>query len=72
MIPTLLAHSFAVNRTAVVLDDNAVVVTGFYLFTVMREGKPISASARFTMLVTKRNGVGHLAYHHSSPQAQPK
>jgi len=60
------------DRRTIVLDDNAVVVTGFYEFTRMQEGKQIPFPARFTMLVVKRNGEWSIAHHHSSPHVQPK
>jgi hypothetical protein len=60
------------ERRTFVLDDNAVVVAGFYEFTRMQEGKAVPAPARFTMLVTKRDGEWRIAHHHSSPHVQPK
>ena len=60
------------ERRTIVLDDNAVVVTGFYEFTRMQEGKPVPAPSRFTMLVVKRNGEWGIAHHHSSPHVLPK
>ena len=60
------------ERRTIVLDDNAVVVTGFYLFTRMVDGKPVPGPSRFTMLLTKRNGEWRIAHHHSSPHVQPK
>src|SRR6266536_5033824 len=60
------------DRRTIVLGDNAVVVTGFYEFTRMQEGKPVPAPSRFTMLVVKRNGEWRIAHHHSSPHVQPK
>jgi uncharacterized protein (TIGR02246 family) len=60
------------ERHNIVLDDNAVVVTGFYTFTRMQDGQPIPGPSRFTMLVTKRNGEWHIAHHHSSPHVLPK
>jgi uncharacterized protein (TIGR02246 family) len=60
------------ERHTIVLDDNAVVVTGFYTFTRMVEGKPVPGPSRFTMLVTKRNGEWRIAHHHSSPHVLPK
>jgi uncharacterized protein (TIGR02246 family) len=60
------------ERHNIVLDDNAVVVTGLYTFTRMKDGQPIPGPSRFTMLVTKRNGEWHIAHHHSSPHVLPK
>lgn len=59
------------HRT-IVVDDNAVVVAGFYEFTRMQDGKPVAAPSRFTMLVVKRDGEWRIAHHHSSPRVQPK
>jgi uncharacterized protein (TIGR02246 family) len=50
-----------------VLDDSAVVLTGFYLFTRMQDGKPVEGPSRFTMLMQKRQGQWKIAHHHSSP-----
>ena len=60
------------ERHTMVLDDNAVVVTGFYEFTRMVDGKPVHAPSRFTMLVTRRDGEWRIAHHHSSPHVMPK
>ena len=60
------------ERHTIVVDDNAVVVTGFYTFTRMKDGQPTPSPSRFTMLVTKRNGEWHIAHHHSSPHVLPK
>jgi uncharacterized protein (TIGR02246 family) len=60
------------ERRTFVLGDNAVVVAGFYEFTRMQEGKAVPGPARFTMLVTKRDGEWRIAHHHSSPHVQPK
>jgi hypothetical protein len=48
-----------------------VVVTGFYEFVRMRDGQPVPAPSRFTILITKRNGEWRIAHHHSSPRPQP-
>jgi len=55
------------ERRTIVVDDNAIVVTGFYEFVRMKEGQPVPAPSRFTMLVTKRGGEWRIAHHHSSP-----
>jgi uncharacterized protein (TIGR02246 family) len=60
------------EKHTIVLDDNAVVVTGFYLFTRTVDGKPVPGPSRFTMLVTRRDGVWRIAHHHSSPHVLPK
>lgn len=59
------------ERHTIRIDDNAVLVTGFYEFTRMQEGKPVPGPSRFTMLVTKRGGEWRIAHHHSSPRAEP-
>lgn len=60
------------ERHTIVLDENAVVVTGFYEFTRMKDGQSSPSPSRFTMLVTKRDGEWHIAHHHSSPHVLPK
>jgi len=60
------------ERRTIVLGDDAVVVAGFYEFTRMQEGKMVPGPARFTMLLTKRDGEWRIAHHHSSPHVQPK
>jgi len=58
------------ERRTLVLSDNAVLVTGFYEFTRVKEGKPVPSPARFTMLLIKHDGEWLIAHHHSSPRAQ--
>jgi uncharacterized protein (TIGR02246 family) len=60
-----------VERRTIVLNDNAVVVTGFYEFTRVQQGKPVAGPSRFTMLLVKRDGQWLIAHHHSSPHVQP-
>jgi uncharacterized protein (TIGR02246 family) len=60
------------ERRTIVVNDNAVVVTGFYTFTRMVDGKPVPSPSRFTMLVTKRGEEWRIAHHHSSPHVLPK
>ncbi len=60
------------ERHTIVLGDNAVVVTGFYEFTRMQEGKPVPGPSRFTMVITKTDGEWRIAHHHSSPRVPPK
>ena len=60
------------DKRTIVMDDGAVVVAGFYEFTLVQDGKPVPYPARFTALVTKRDGVWRIAHHHSSPRPQPK
>lgn len=59
------------ERHTMVLNDNAVVVTGFYEFTRMKGGQPIPGPSRFTMLLIKDGGEWLIAHHHSSPRSQP-
>jgi len=60
------------DRRSIVVNDSNVVVTGFYEFTRMRDGQPVAAPARFTVLLTKRDGQWLIAHQHSSPRAMPK
>jgi uncharacterized protein (TIGR02246 family) len=60
------------ERRTISIDDNAVLVAGFYTFTRMVDGKPVPAPSRFTMLVTGRGGEWCIAHHHSSPHVLPK
>ena len=60
------------ERRTIVINDTAVVVTGFYTFTRMVEGKPAPGPSRFTMLVTRRGSEWRIAHHHSSPHVLPK
>jgi uncharacterized protein (TIGR02246 family) len=60
------------ERRTIVINDNAVVVTGFYTFTRMVDDKPVPGPSRFTMLVTKRGDEWRIAHHHSSPHVLPK
>ncbi len=59
------------ERHNIPISDKAVVVTGFYEFTRMQEGKPVPGPSRFTMLVTKRGKEWRIAHHHSSPHVMP-
>ena len=59
------------DKRTILISDNAVLVTGFYEFTSMQDGKPTARPSRFTMLVTKHDGEWHIAHHHSSPHVQP-
>ncbi len=56
------------DRKTIVVNDSAVVVTGFYEFTRMRDGKPTAGPARFTVLLTKQGGKWQIAHQHSSPR----
>jgi uncharacterized protein (TIGR02246 family) len=56
------------ERYTMVLNENAVIITGFYDFTRMRKGQPLLVSSRFTMLLIKDGGEWLIAHHHSSPR----
>lgn len=58
------------HRT-IVLNENAVLVTGFYDFTIMQNSKPVDNTARFSMLVVKRGNEWLIAHHHSSQKPKP-
>ena len=60
------------ERRTIVINDNAVMVTGFYTFTRIVDGKLVPGPSRFTMLVTKRGDEWRIAHHHSSPHVLPK
>lgn len=60
------------ERRTIIINDQAVVVAGFYTFTRMVEGKATPGPSRFTMLVTKRGDEWRIAHHHSSPHVLPK
>jgi uncharacterized protein (TIGR02246 family) len=60
------------DRRTIVVNDDAVVVTGFYQFTRMSDGQPVPAPARFTVLLTRVGGQWLIAHQHSSPRAMPK
>jgi uncharacterized protein (TIGR02246 family) len=59
------------ERRTMVLGPEAVLVTGFYDFTGMRDGNPIATPARFTMVIVKRGNDWLIAHHHSSPRSEP-
>jgi len=60
------------ERHTIKINNKAFVVTGFYTFTRMVDGKPVPGPSRFTMLVTKRGNKWCIAHHHSSPHVLPK
>jgi len=60
------------ERHMIPIGDNAVLITGFYEFTRMQDGKPVPAPSRYTMLITRRGNEWRIMHHHSSPHAQPK
>jgi uncharacterized protein (TIGR02246 family) len=55
-----------VTRRTIVLDENAVVGTGFYNFARASEGD-VPRPSRFTIVVVKRDGRWVIKHHHSSP-----
>jgi uncharacterized protein (TIGR02246 family) len=60
------------RRHPIPLGPNAVVISGYYEFIRLHDGKPVSAFARFTMLFTKRGNEWRIAHHHSSAYIEPK
>jgi uncharacterized protein (TIGR02246 family) len=60
------------ERHTIKINNKAVLVTGFYTFTRMVDGKPTPGPSRFTMLVTKTGNKWCIAHHHSSPHVLPK
>ena len=59
------------ERRTIVVNDAAVTSAGFYDFTIMRDGQPVSNPSRFTFLVIKRDGQWLIAHHHSSFRPKP-
>jgi uncharacterized protein (TIGR02246 family) len=59
------------ERRTTVISEGAAVITGFYVFNAMIEGKLVPRPSRFTMVVTKRGDEWRIANHHSSPRVQP-
>jgi uncharacterized protein (TIGR02246 family) len=57
------------ERYTMVLNDNAVIVTGFCDFTRLKDRQAVSAPSRFTMLLIKDSGEWLIAHHHSSPRS---
>ena len=60
------------QRRTIVLNDNNVVITGFYEFTRMKDGQPVAGPSRYTAVLTKRGDQWQIAHLHSSPRAMPK
>jgi uncharacterized protein (TIGR02246 family) len=58
------------DKTIYVLDDNAVLVAGFYDFDRAGEENQLRPS-RFTMLIVKRGDRWLIQHHHSSPLGPP-
>ena len=59
------------ESSAIVLSNEAVVFTGFYEFTRIKEGQTVTLPSRFTFVVEKRNGAWKIVHHHSSLRPQP-
>jgi hypothetical protein len=59
------------ERRMTVLSDVAVVSTGLYEFTGMRDGMPVANPARFTMVLVKRGADWMIVNHHSSQRPKP-
>ena len=59
------------DHRTIVLSDTAVLVAGFYDFTLMQGGKAVESSARFSMLLVKRGNDWLIAHHHSSQRPKP-
>ncbi|OGP92206.1 MAG: hypothetical protein A2156_05810 [Deltaproteobacteria bacterium RBG_16_48_10] len=59
------------DRRTVIINDTAVLVTGFYDFTIMQAGKLVESPARFSMLLVKRGNDWLIAHHHSSARPKP-
>lgn len=60
------------QRRIIVLNDNNVVITGFYEFTRMKDGQPVAGPSRYTAVLTKKGDQWQIAHLHSSPRAMPK
>lgn len=59
------------DRRLIALDDSAVLITGFYEFTRMKDGVAVQGPSRFTMLMVKRVNEWRIRHHHSSPHVPP-
>lgn len=55
-----------VERRTIVVDENAIIGTGFYNFARASEGD-VPRPSRFTMVMVKRDGRWVIQHHHSSP-----
>lgn len=60
------------DRRTIVLSDKAVVITGFYEFTRMKDGQPVAGPSRFTVVMVKNGDQWQISHQHSSPRPQPK
>jgi ketosteroid isomerase-like protein len=59
------------DHRTMVASDTVVLVTGFYDFTIVRDGKPTESPSRFSMLVVNQGDGWRIAHHHSSPRPKP-
>ncbi len=53
-----------------VLDEHAVLGTGYYDFSIRGNNNPAAAPARFTMVLVKRGDDWLIVHHHSSPRTK--
>ena len=60
------------DRRTMVISDSAVLVTGFYDFVIVQDGKPVESPARFSMLLVKRGDAWLISHHHSSSRPKPR
>lgn len=54
------------ERHLLVLDDTAVLASGFYEYELVQGGRAVLAPARFTMVMVKRGDQWLIAHEHSS------
>jgi uncharacterized protein (TIGR02246 family) len=54
------------ERHTEVLSETAVLITGFYDFTVMQDGQLVPMPNRYTILVVKQGNDWLISHHHSS------
>lgn len=54
------------ERRITPLDGQNALVVGFYDFLVVRDGKSFWSPSRYTMVMTRRDGVWSILHHHSS------
>jgi uncharacterized protein (TIGR02246 family) len=59
------------DHAAIVASDSAVMFSGFYDFTQVRNGETVVVPARFSFLTVKRDGQWLIAHHHSSVRPKP-
>ena len=59
------------DYAAIVASDTAVIFSGFYDFSQIRNGATVMVPARFSFLTVKRDGQWLIAHHHSSSRPKP-